>query len=69
MKRLFNFLLFTFLGLSISFAQGKKVKYGKIDRADLEMTTYASDSSAAAVILYDKGITDLGYDKSTEILQ
>ena len=33
----------------------KEFKFGDIDKADLEMTHYALDSGAAAVILLDQG--------------
>jgi len=69
MKQVFSFLLFTFSVLTINFAQVEKVKYGNINRTDLEMTTYANDNSAAAVILYDKGATNLVYDKGSDAFE
>jgi len=64
MKRLFLIHLFLFLVIQFSFSQ-KKIKFGKIDKADLSMTIYEADSSAKAVILYDNGNTDLVYNTST----
>ncbi|MEP5613367.1 MAG: DUF3857 domain-containing protein, partial [Cyclobacteriaceae bacterium] len=46
-------LLFFCLLTSLSFAQ--KVKFGKPSISELEMTVYDKDSSAVAVVLYDKG--------------
>jgi len=43
-------------------AQKPKVKFGKVNEADLEMTVYSADSSAHAVILYDSGETEFKYD-------
>ncbi len=63
MKQILSFWLFTFITLTVNYAQGEKINYGTIEEADLTMTSYPLDSSAAAVILYDKGSTDLDYDK------
>jgi hypothetical protein len=50
--------IFLFIILVCSFpvkAQKAPIKFGKIDKADLEMKTYPADTSAIAVILYDYG--------------
>ncbi len=60
MKR-FLFLLFLPF-LTISFAQKKKAKFGKIDKADFSWDTYQLDSNAHAVILYDYGDAELFYE-------
>jgi hypothetical protein len=60
MKRI-NILLFILsASFSICFAQNK-VKFGKIDRSDLEMKHYPTDSSARAAFLFDKAETELEY--------
>ncbi len=40
------------------FAQKEPMKYGKIDKSDLEMKVYSADSSASAVILCNYGYFD-----------
>ncbi len=63
MKRLL--LSFTFLLCLFSFSYGQqKVKFGKIDQADLAMTRYEADTNAKAVMLYDQGNTELAYNTS-----
>ena len=42
-------------------AQKGGLKFGKIDMNDLKMTVYDKDSSAEAVILVDKGISQIKY--------
>lgn len=55
-------LIFPFLFISQwSLAQKKKVKFGKIDLADVQMTEYPEDPDADAVILYDKGVSKIEY--------
>jgi hypothetical protein len=50
-------LLFSASLLAQKDKQELKVKYGKISEEELQMTHYAKDSAAAAVILFDKGYT------------
>jgi len=40
-----------------TFAQ-QKVKFGKVSQKELEMTQYDKDTTASAVVLYDKGVLD-----------
>lgn len=54
--KIFLLLLFSSASLN-SFAQ-PKIKYGSIAIEDLQMSRYELDSSALAVILYDKGHLD-----------
>jgi hypothetical protein len=55
----FRGLLPAFLLLSIMEVQGQdKIKYGRVGLEELKMTTYPQDSSAHAVVLYDKGFLD-----------
>lgn len=42
-------------------AQKSPMKYGKIEKADLEMSVYKKDTSASAVILCDYGHTYFNY--------
>lgn len=39
-----------------------RVRFGKIDKKWLAMKVYPKDSSASAVVLYDKGITEFDFD-------
>jgi hypothetical protein len=55
MKRLFFFILIVLVINLDALAQKSPVKFEKIDKADLEMNSYKSDTSAAAVILCDYG--------------
>ncbi|MEM9821142.1 MAG: transglutaminase domain-containing protein [Bacteroidota bacterium] len=58
-------LVFCFLFLLtalLATAQKTPMKFGKIEKADLEMTTYEADPEAAAVILCDYGHTDFKFD-------
>lgn len=58
-KIIFTILLLSVIQIPI-FAQKAPIKFGKIDKADLEMKAYPADTSAAAAIL-----CDYGYFKST----
>lgn len=44
--------------ISQSFAKGKKVKFGKVSMEELKMTEYELDTSAVAVVLFEKGYYD-----------
>src|SRR5205814_9337506 len=43
----------------------EKIRFGKIEFPDLQMKRYAADTSAHAVILYDKGVLDGNSGKFT----
>ena len=43
------------------FAQGENVKFGKIDIKDLQSTRYEKDTSAEALVLFDKGTSYYDY--------
>lgn len=47
-----------------SYSQKAPIKFGKIDREDLQMTHYPLDSSAHAVVLCDYGVAQLEYDQN-----
>lgn len=49
-------LVFIILQSIFVFGQKEKFKFGAPSVSDLEMTVYPNDSSAAAVILFDKGV-------------
>lgn len=48
-------VIFGLLTVNQGFAKGKKIKFGKVDLKDLEMTTYSNDTSAPAIILSEIG--------------
>lgn len=50
---------------NVSFAQKAPFKFGEISLEDLKMTRYEKDTSAAAVILGDYGISTFLYTQST----
>ncbi len=56
-KTLFLLLFISIFPIAIS-AQKPPIKFGKVPKADLEMTVYDKDSSAAAVVLCDYGYWD-----------
>ena len=61
MRKIFIILLILALcivSVNSSFAKSKKVKFGKVNITDLQMTIYDLDTSAVAVILYEKGYYD-----------
>lgn len=61
------FLLFSITAISNMALAQTKYKYGKIDKAELEMTVYPNDSSANAVMLYSSGYTYYSYVKDFKI--
>lgn len=65
-----NKYLFTLL-ISLLFAQltiAQTKKFGKVDKASLQMKVYSKDSSASAVILFDKGYTYISSNGSRLIV-
>jgi len=46
-------------------AKNSKVKFGRIEKEDLEMTIYDQDSSAVAVVLYENGTSHIDYSTLT----
>jgi len=58
MKRKTVLIIVLFINLLILSAQKPPMKYGKVDKADLEMTVYPADSSASAVVLCNYGYFD-----------
>src|SRR3954452_18040697 len=52
-------LVFFLIALTAHAQQAPNVKYGKIDAADLQKKVYALDSSAAAVVIYEAGSTEV----------
>ena len=63
MSRSIPVLIILALVVNLAYAQEEKVlKFGKIDKGDLEMKVYPLDSSAKAVVLGDKGFSTLKYD-------
>jgi len=62
MKKTFVFTVALILLVNSLNAKKKKVKFGKVSKEELLMKYYEPDSSANAVILYDKGNTYFRFD-------
>ena len=58
-------LIFCAVIASFSFCAAQDVKFGKIDKSDLEMTIYDKDSTAAAVVLYEEMDIRYQYDSQS----
>lgn len=61
MKLRMLILLICLFPITLLQAKEKKIAFGKIDKADLEMSVYEKDSSAVAVVLYDNGMSEIAY--------
>lgn len=61
-----HLLLCFLLLISLNTKAQEPEKFGKVTNADLEMTVYDKDSSAAAVILFDKGDLKFDFNKGTD---
>lgn len=65
MKKLSGLTICLFLFLQIALinlaAQKKTFKFGKIDKSELEMSSYLNDTAASAVTLYQVGYTSYDY--------
>src|ERR1035437_4511825 len=57
-KKKFSLVLFLFISLNAIWAEKAPMKYGKVDKADLEMKIYPADSTASAVLLCNYGYFD-----------
>ena len=68
MNRISSILIIA-LFCSITAWTQEKVKFGEVLMADLEMTEYPTDSSAAAAILHHHGHTDLEYNTGLDAFQ
>lgn len=66
-KCFFFAVIMLLLGYAVH-AQRKPMQYGKVGRADLEMTHYEADSTAHAVILGDYGSVSYDYDNARGFL-
>ncbi len=62
MKKLFLLMLVAFFTGSLSLAQESPVKFGEIDRKNLEMSVYPKDSSAGAVVLMNWGYVNFDHN-------
>lgn len=71
MKKIFPAVLVALfiIGVSNSIAQKDPIKFGDVDRADIEMTVYPLDSTAPAVILCDYGYWSLSDYKFRRIVR
>lgn len=63
MKSLLMLSVFVFVTF-FSFSQTDKIKFGKIDEKDLQMQVYDKDTSAVAVILFEKGTGEIEYNQT-----
>lgn len=72
-KRTLLLTVATFLSMINLFAQAKvkppKVKFGKVKKEWVKMKTYPQDSSAHAVILYDKTVSSVERRRGFELIQ
>lgn len=57
-------LLLSLMVNTISYSQKDPAKFGKVSDEEINMTVYAKDTSAAAVILVNYGVIDLNYIQS-----
>ena len=57
-KKKISIIIFLFILLNAIWAQKAPMKYGKVDKADLEMKIYPADSTASAVLLCNYGYFD-----------
>jgi hypothetical protein len=65
MKTRLRFFIISFCCIvQISAQEPPKVKYGKITDEEINLKTYLPDTTANAVILFDKGESDVSYDLS-----
>ncbi|GLB51224.1 hypothetical protein NBRC110019_02630 [Neptunitalea chrysea] len=60
MKFLFTTILFTVF--SLCFSQDVNFKYGNVDAKSLQMKSYDKDPEAGALILYEKGVSEIIFD-------
>jgi len=66
MKKVLLIFLVSLFALQNTSAKTKKVKFGRVSKEELQMKYYEPDSSAKAVILYDKGYSYFEYDNYRE---
>ena len=57
-KTKISIIIFLFVSINAIWAQKAPMKYGKVDKADLEMKVYPLDSTASAVLLCNYGYFD-----------
>lgn len=60
--------LFFCVGLADVSGQNQSAKFGKVDDHELSMRTYDQDTSAAAVVLSDVGVSYFTYNKGFKII-
>lgn len=68
MKKALKSLVLTFMFLTsmhMAIAQPEGVKFGKIPKEELQMSSYESDPEAVAVVLYDVGSTHFNFNKES----
>jgi hypothetical protein len=57
-KKKISIIIFLFISINTICAQKAPMKYGKVDKEDLEMKVYSADSTASAVLLCNYGYFD-----------
>ncbi len=62
------FAFISLLSISINVTAQKKVKLGKVSIDELKMDTYAPDSTAEAVILYEKRYYNIEYNRGFQLV-
>ncbi len=67
MKKIGIFIFIGTLFMNMAYAQKPKMKYGKVSKEELEMKYCDFDSTASAVILFDKGRTFFEYDSEFKL--
>ncbi|WP_299819560.1 DUF3857 domain-containing protein [uncultured Pontibacter sp.] len=64
----FTLISFLLLICLSGYSQGSPKKFGKVDEAELTMKSYAKDTSASAVILYDFGRTKFAFNNNVQVV-
>ena len=64
-SKLFSLCLLLIFSIQL-FAQDYEPNLKKVTKEDLQMNVYKNDSSATAVILFDKGFSYFSYDNHKE---
>ncbi|MFD2514578.1 DUF3857 domain-containing protein [Pontibacter locisalis] len=61
-------LIACFIFCSITGADAQRKKFGKVEEAELNMNSYAKDTSAAAVILFDYGESRFTFNQEVKVV-
>jgi hypothetical protein len=69
MYRKLSVLYLLAISFNYTYSEKAPVKFGKVDKTELEMVSYAPDSTAPAVVLCDYGVWDITNFKFTRIIR